>query len=222
MKDKMHEKLNELTRLQTEMNTAVLHQVEKAFECMFSFKDDEEIMAIIYNDEIIDNLEVKIDDLCFSILALQQPLAVDLRYVLTVQKIITDMERMGDEAVSFSKRALYLHSRPPVSLSGNFLKMTQHVLRMCKKAAQAFTNRDVAMARSVIQDESMVNGYFDQLHNEFIDFMLEDKKNVQSGDHLIRAARCVERIADHACNVSEDVIYMVEARNVKHVSPDEV
>lgn len=212
----MQEQMERLSRLELEMNSAVAYQVERAFEAFFSRREETELKSLMAEDARIDRLEVEIDDLCFSILALHQPLAADLRYVVTVLKVIADMERMGDEAVSFCKRALYLLSRPPVPLSGLFLQMTRHVLKMTKDAIQAFTAKDVNLARAVMVDERRVNGFFDAVHNEFIDFMLKDPRNVQAGEHLIRAARCVERIADHACNVAEDVVYLVEGRNVKH------
>ncbi len=219
MKDNLHEHLHQLSKLALQMNSTVLQQVEMSFACLFAQKGEEDIQMVFSGDQCVDQLEVVIDELCFSILALHQPLAVDLRYVITVQKTVTDMERMGDEAVSFAKRALYLLSHGTVPHSQNFLLMSQHALGMCRNAIQAITNRDVLLARQVIHDEMQVNGYFDLLHNEFIEYMLADKRNVQNGEHLIRAARCVERIADHACNVAESVIYLVEGRNVKHIKP---
>jgi len=164
----------------------------------------------------INNMENAIDEMCLKLLALRQPMAADLRFITSAMKITTDLERMGDQAVNIAERALSLNEDPQLKPYIDIPRMTEIVQSMVKDVLDAFVNRDSKLARSVCARDDLVDGLNDQVVRELLTYMLSDPKTITRAVHLMIVARCLERIADHATNIAEDVIFMVDALVIKH------
>jgi phosphate transport system protein len=164
----------------------------------------------------INKLELAIDEMCLKLLALRQPMATDLRFITSAMKITTDLERMGDQAVNISERAISLNEEPQIKPYIDIPRMAEIAQTMVKDVLDAFVNRDPKLARSVCARDDVVDGLNDQVVRELLTYMLSDSKTITRSVHLMIVARCLERIADHATNIAEDVIFMVDALVIKH------
>ena len=161
-------------------------------------------------------MENAIDEMCLKLLALRQPMAVDLRFITSAMKIITDLERMGDQAINICERAASLIEEPQLKPYIDIPRIAEIVQSMVKDVLDAFVNRDSKLARSVCERDDMVDGLNSQVHRELLTYMMSDPKTIPLAVHLMIVSRCLERIADHATNIAEDVIFMVDARVIKH------
>jgi phosphate transport system protein len=171
---------------------------------------------IVLADDAIDQIELEVDDLCLELLATQQPMAVDLRFITTGMRIGSDLERIGDLAVDIAERAIELSEQPLLKPLIDIPKMAELAEKMVHKALDAFVKRDVALARTLWDDEEKVDGYRDLVSDELTEIMTKDQSAAPRALPLILIARHLERIADHATNIAEDVVYMVEGKVVKH------
>jgi len=167
-------------------------------------------------EDRINKMELTIDDMCLKLLALRQPMATDLRFITSAMKITTDLERMGDQAVNISERALSLNQEPQIKPYIDIPRMAEIAQSMVKDVLDAFVNRDPKLARSVCARDDVVDGLNDQVVRELTTYMVSDPKTITRSVHLMIVARCLERIADHATNIAEDVIFMVDALVIKH------
>jgi phosphate transport system protein len=167
-------------------------------------------------EDRINKMELAIDDMCLKLLALRQPMATDLRFITSAMKITTDLERMGDQAVNISERALSLNQEPQIKPYIDIPRMAEIAQSMVKDVLDAFVNRDPKLARSVCARDDVVDGLNDQVVRELTTYMVSDPKTITRSVHLMIVARCLERIADHATNIAEDVIFMVDALVIKH------
>jgi len=167
-------------------------------------------------EDRINKMEIAIDEMCLKLLALRQPMAADLRFITSAMKITTDLERMGDQAVNIAERALSLNEAPQLKPYIDIPHMTEIVQSMVKDVLDAFVNRDSKLARSVCARDDLVDGLNDQVVRELLTYMMSDPKTITRAVHLMIVARCLERIADHATNIAEDVIFMVDALVIKH------
>jgi len=167
-------------------------------------------------EDRINKMELAIDDMCLKLLALRQPMATDLRFITSAMKITTDLERMGDQAVNISERALSLNQEPQIKPYLDIPRMAEIAQSMVKDVLDAFVNRDPKLARSVCARDDVVDGLNDQVVRELTTYMVSDPKTITRSVHLMIVARCLERIADHATNIAEDVIFMVDALVIKH------
>lgn len=167
-------------------------------------------------EDRINKLENAIDEMCLKLLALRQPMAADLRFITSAMKITTDLERMGDQAVNIAERALSLNEDPQLKPYIDIPRMAEIVQSMVRDVLDAFVNRDSKLARSVCERDDLVDGLNNQVVRELLTYMLEDPKTITRAVHLMIVARCLERIADHATNIAEDVIFMVDAVVIKH------
>jgi phosphate transport system protein len=167
-------------------------------------------------EDRINKMELAIDDMCLKLLALRQPMAADLRFITSAMKITTDLERMGDQAVNISERALSLNEEPQIKPYIDIPRMAEIAQSMVKDVLDAFVNRDPKLARSVCARDDVVDGLNDQVVRELLTYMVSDPKTITRSVHLMIVARCLERIADHATNIAEDVIFMVDALVIKH------
>jgi phosphate transport system protein len=167
-------------------------------------------------EETVNNLEIAIEEKCLKLLALRQPMAVDLRFITSAMKIITDLERMGDQAVNIAERAISLNQEPQLKPYIDIPRMAEIVQSMVKDVLDAFVNRDSKLARSVCERDDLVDGLNDQVFRELLTYMMSDPKTTTRAVHLMIVSRCLERIADHATNIAEDVIFMVDALVIKH------
>ena len=177
----------------------------------------EEIMA---GDEEIDRSEVYLEEECLKILALHQPVAIDLRFVIAVLKINNDLERIGDLAVNIAERALYLSSQAPVDIPFDFAGMSEKTKLMLKKSLEALVNMDTRLAHEVCASDDEVDAINKQMYVQVQEGILKNPKQIGSLIHCLSTSRHLERIADHATNIAEDVIYMVAGEIVRHKAED--
>ncbi len=167
-------------------------------------------------EDKINDMELAIDDSCLKLLALRHPMAADLRFITSAMKIITDLERMGDQAVNIAERAISLNQEPQLKPYIDIPRIAEIAQSMVKDVLDAFVNSDPKLARSVCERDDMVDGLNDQVFRELLTFMISDPQTVTRAVHLMIVCRCLERIADHATNLAEDVIFMLDARVIKH------
>lgn len=179
-------------------------------------RDSELAQKVFQMEEQINQMDLNIDEMCLKLLALRQPMAVDLRFITSAMKIVTDLERMGDQAVNIAERAISLNQEPQLKPYIDIPRMAEIIQSMVKDVLDAFVNRDSKLARSVCERDDLVDGLNDQVFRELLTYMMADPKTIRRAVHLMIVARCLERIADHATNIAEDVIFMVDALVIKH------
>lgn len=172
---------------------------------------------VIETDQRVDEMEVEVEEECLKILALHQPVAVDLRYVIAILKINNDLERIGDLATNIAKRAIYLTRHPKVAIPVDLQAMAKLVYRMVRNALDALVNYDAGLARSVCASDDEVDDYNRQMYDHIKDAIQAGRSEVLQLFQLLTVSRYLERIADQATNIAEDVIYLVEGEIVRHV-----
>ncbi len=179
-------------------------------------RDSDLAQKTFEGEDRINAMEIAIDDSCLRLLALRQPMAADLRFITSAMKIVTDLERMGDQAVNIAERAISLNQEPQLKPYIDIPKIAEITQSMVKDVLDAFVNRDPNLARSVCERDDLVDGLNDQVFRELLTYMGEDPQTITRAVHLMIVCRCLERIADHATNLAEDVIFMLDARVIKH------
>jgi len=179
-------------------------------------RDSQLAQKTLEGEDRINKLEITIEDMCLKLLALRQPMAADLRFITAAMKIITDLERMGDQAVNIAERSITLMQEPQLKPYIDIPRMAEIAQSMVKDVLDAFVNRDSKLARSVCERDDLVDGLNDQVFRELLTYMISDPKTITRAVHLMIVCRCLERIADHATNIAEDVIFMVDALVIKH------
>ena len=178
-------------------------------------RDHDLALRVKEEDDVIDKCEVEIDDLAILLLT-KAPLATNLRLVTVAMKISQDLERIGDEATKIAKRARDLAQEPPVKLRLDLARMARLALEMLKTALDAFVNRDPAAARLIIPRDKEVDAMNKQIHTALVQHMVDNPDTISRCLHWIVAAKSLERIADHATNIAEDVVYLCEAQDIRH------
>jgi len=178
-------------------------------------RDIDLALRVKENDRAIDQFEVEIDDLVIQLLT-RAPLASNLRLVTIAMKISQDLERVGDEATKIAKRARDLSQEPPVKIVLDLPRMASLALDMLKDALDAFVNRDSTAARAIIPRDKEVDALNKQIHNALAQYMVEHTDTIGRCLHLMVVSKSLERIADHATNVAEDVVYLCEAQDIRH------
>jgi phosphate transport system protein len=207
--------LDELKESLLKMATLVEETLRDAIKALVE-RDSDLIQKTMAQEDKINRMENAIDEMCLKLLALRQPMAVDLRFITSAMKIVTDLERMGDQAINICERAASLNQEPQIKPYIDIPRMAEIVQSMVKDVLDAFVNRNSALARSVCERDDIVDGLNDQVHRELLTYMISDPRTITRAVHLMIVSRCLERIADHATNVAEDVIFMVDARVIKH------
>jgi phosphate transport system protein len=167
-------------------------------------------------DEPINLLHIEIDNRCFTLLALHQPMATDLRAIVASAKINTDLERVGDLAVNIAQAAKRYNNHPPVKRLVDIPQMGEIAQGMLRDALDAFVRRDTELARRVLNEDDRLDALKTKVFRELLNYMLKDPATVEPSLDLILISRHLERIGDHATNVAEDVIFMVSALDVRH------
>ena len=185
-------------------------------------RDAEIARQVIASDDAINMLEIEIDEVCLRTMARYQPEAKDLRFLAMALKINNDLERMGDQAVNIAERTLELLKEPLLKPLIDIPRMAEVAQQMVKDSLDAFVRHDVELAKAVCQRDDEVDKYDDQIFRELLTYMMEDHKVITRSVNLILVSRHLERIADHATNIAEDVIYLTEGRNIKHHVQDRV
>lgn len=193
----------------------VEEMVDQAMKALIN-ADAELANKLIKADREINQLEKEIDELCFNILALRQPTASDLRFIITSLKIIIDLERMGDLGVNIAERALDLLKEPPLKPYLHLPVLAQMSQKMMKDALDAFVTRDANLAQSVLVQDDPVDDLTKEIFDELLDLMKQDPQNVSRAVRLSYVAKYLERLADHATNVAEMVLFMLRGEDVRH------
>jgi phosphate transport system protein len=179
-------------------------------------RDRERIAEVIGGDQAVNALHLEIDDRCFKLLALHQPMAIDLRMIVAALKINTDLERVGDLAVNIGEATERYLGHVPVKPLIDLPRMGDMAQAMLHDALDAFVSRNVDNAQAVLAQDDMLDALKDQIFRELLTYMLGNTRTIEPGIELILIARHLERIGDHATNIAEDVIFIVEARDVRH------
>ncbi|HXI39546.1 MAG TPA: phosphate signaling complex protein PhoU [Bryobacteraceae bacterium] len=214
------EELEELQARLLEMGTLVESAIHHAVLALVE-RNVDLAHQVLRNEDRINHLEVEIDELAVRLLALQQPMARDLRFITAAIKINTDLERMGDLAVNIVERASALIQRPQVKPMIDIPRMAQTVESMVRKSLDAFVKREPDLARSVLLSDDTVDRLKDEIHDVLVSFMQKDPSVIPQAIDLILVARHLERIADHATNIAEDTLFLVKGVDVRHhLEPD--
>lgn len=220
MQRHFHEELELVKDKTLKLGSLVETMVERAVASLVD-RDSRLADEVIASDQKVDVLDVEIDEDCLRLLALHQPAAKDLRFITTAMKITTDLERMADQAVNICERAIELNEEPQLKPYIDIPIMSQLSQKMMREALDAFVRRDAELARQVIPEDNKVDALKDQIFRELLTFMMEDPRTIPRAIRLILVSRHLERIADHATNIAEMVVFLVEGKNIRHVPPPE-
>jgi phosphate transport system protein len=212
------EELEALQGRLLEMGGLAEERVRAAVQGLVS-RDPALVEKVLHGDEPINQLHIEVDNRCFRLLALHQPMATDLRAIVAAVKINTDLERVGDLAVNIAEAANRYISHPPVKKLIDIPSMGQIAQAMLRDALDAFVKRDTELAHQVLNEDDRLDGLKTQVFRELLTYMLTDPGTIEAGLDLILVSRHLERIGDHATNIAEDVIFMVSALDVRHHPP---
>ena len=179
-------------------------------------RDGKALAEVIGGDEAVNALHIEIDERAFTLLALHQPMAVDLRAIVAAIKINTDLERVGDHSVNSAEAAERYLQHPPVKPLIDIPRMATIARGMLHDAIDAFVSRDTRLAQNVLDRDDELDGLKMQVFRELLTFMLQDADTIEPSLDLILVSRHLERVGDHATNIAEDVIFIVSARDVRH------
>jgi len=215
MQRHFHEELAALKQTLLTMGGLVEDQIHRVMRALIE-RDDALAQEVIDRDRRVNTLDVEVDEKCVELLALHQPAAGDLRFITTAMKIVTDLERIGDQAVNIAQRAIELNREPQLKPYIDLPRMAEKAARMVKESLDAFVNRDTALARQVCAEDEAVDALKEQVFRELLTFMMEDARTIPRAIRLILISRFLERVADHATNIAEMVVYLVEGKMVRH------
>jgi len=215
MERRLDQDLDRVRQSLLKMGGLVEGMIAQATQALLE-RDTPLCQRVIAGDREVDQLEVEIDEICHRILGRKQPTAIDLRFLVAVMKINNDLERMGDSAVNIAQSVEQLNEQPPLKPYIDLPHLSELVQAMVRKSLDAFVRRDAALATEVCRSDDAVDGLYKQLFRELLTYMIEDPKTVSRALHLLLISRNMERIADHATNIAEDVIYYVEGRDIRH------
>jgi len=198
------------------MGGLVEDQIQKAVNSLVE-RDSPLAETIIERDHEVNRLDVEIDDVCIRLLALHQPAARDLRFITTALKITTDLERIGDMAVNICERALELNTEPRLKPYIDIPRMAQTSERMIRESLDAFVREDTNLALKVCKDDQEVDDLNSQIFRETISFMIEDPHTINRAMKISSISKYLERIADHATNIAEMVVFLVKGKSIRHM-----
>ena len=210
----------QLKGMLAEMATLASSMVSDSIKALVD-RDSELAEKVIEKDEHLDQLDVDIDEHCIRMLALYEPKAVDLRYIITATRIIIDLERVGDHCVSICRDVLKLNNVPQLKPYIDLPKMASDAIKMINDSLQAFFDGDTKLAFDVIRKDTEVDQLNDQVMRELLTYSMENVKTLQTVLALMNVSRRIERVADHATNVAEMVYYMVEGKIIRHTYLEE-
>lgn len=200
------------------MGSLVESQIEGSIKALVD-RDADLASQIIERDTLVNSLDVEIDENCIRLLALQAPAARDLRFVTTAMKISTELERMSDISENISERVIELNEEPQLKPYIDIPRMANWTMMMVRECLDAFVRSDATLARKVCADDDFVDNLTHQLFRELLSFMIENPATITRAIRLTFIGKSLERIADHATNIAELVIYMVEGKIIRHTIP---
>ena len=209
------EELQQLKTRLLEMGGLAEDRVRSIVEALVE-RDADVVERVLGGDGPINQLHIEIDKRCFKLLALHQPMAVDLRAIVSAVKINTDLERVGDMAINIAEAVKRYMRHPPVKELIDIPRMADIAQRMLRDALDAYVRRDVTLAQAVLDADDALDALKTQVFRELLTYMLQNPSTIEPSLDLILISRHLERIGDHATNIAEDVIFMVSARDVRH------
>jgi len=212
------EELAELKAKLVRMAGLAEDQIDKALAALLN-RDSAQARQVIERDHQVNALDVEIDEECIRLLALHQPAARDLRLVTTAMKISTELERISDLAENICERTIELNEEPQLKPYIDIPRMGNSARMMVKESIDAFVKDDAALARKVLTDDDLVDDLMEQVFRELLSYMIEDPHTISRAIRLSFIAKYLERVADHATNIAELVVYLVEGKIIRHTSP---
>ncbi len=213
--DKFHRELTDLKTSLLELARLARDAIQHSVTA-FATADAELARQVIRGDAAVNSLEETIDAECVRIIALYQPVAIDLRQVMAVDHIIAELERIGDQATNIAEETMALEQTPPRPFHPELPQMAKDVQKMLRQSLQAFLTQDTALARQICKDDTLVDDLDQTITQELLRDMATRRKGVSSGQSQINVVRNLERVGDHATNIAEQVVYMVEGESVRH------
>ena len=219
MERHFHEQLDTLRKQLIEMAAAVEESIAGAIQALVK-RDDSLAEHVIQSDDLINQMEIEIDKNCLKLLALQQPMAIDLRFISSAMKINNDLERMGDHAVNVAQRAKMLNCQPQLKPYINIPRMAELAQGMLRESIDSFIKGNVPLAKDICKRDDEVDILDDQLFRELITYMMSDSKNIPKAINYVLISKNLERIADLSTNIAEEVVFIYQARNIKHHSEE--
>ncbi|MGH7899115.1 MAG: phosphate signaling complex protein PhoU [Candidatus Binatia bacterium] len=216
------DELQSLQQLLLRMGGLVEQQIARAIESLVE-RDSDLAREVILGDREVNQLDILVDEECLKLIALHQPAASDLRFVTTALKVNTDLERIGDMAVNICERALELNEEPMLKPYIDIPRMAKDAQHMVRTSLDAFVRRDTDLAQEVIEDDDGVDALAHQIFRELLSYMVEEPKTISRAMRIVLISRYLERIADHATNIAEMVVFMVDGKMIRHAAalPDE-
>ena len=212
----LREKMVELKETLISQANIVEKMIEKSMKCLIS-KDKEVLNEIMEVEEnVVNTLENKIDQICTNLIALYHPEAKDLRIIMMIAKMTSDLERMADCAVNIAESVMYLMDKPLVKPYIDLPRMSDETIRMVKDSISSFINEEANLAKSVCERDNIVDDLGDQILRELITFMISDPTTIERALHLLRISSNLEKIADSSTNISEESIYVAKGKIIKH------
>lgn len=202
-----HTELKELENEMLKMGSVVGESISKSIEALMN-KDIELADEVIEEDDIIDNYELDIDEKCTRLIALQQPVAIDLRKILVISKLVTDLERIGDNASNIAYKVKAIGNQPLIKEMQDLPKMRDIVVQRLRESLEAFVDMDVEKAREVADRDEKVDLLDEQINSELLHVMENNSSTIEQGTSLIFISRFLERIGDHSTNICERTVYM--------------
>jgi phosphate transport system protein len=210
--------LNEIREKLLEMGGKVELMINNSMKSLVE-RDSELAERTITFDHEINHLEVEIDEKCIQVLATRQPTARDLRFLTLALKIVTDLERIGDQCAAVARRAVELNREPPLKPYIDLPRMAHWASVMVKESLDAFVRGDAELALKVCKDDPFVDDLNEQIQRELLTFMMEEPDTISRSIKINYISKCFERIADHATNIAEMVIFMVKGKDIRHTTP---
>jgi phosphate transport system protein len=211
----LQKEIEKLKKKLLTLSTYVEENVQRAVKSVEE-RNAKSAACVIEKDVVIDQMEIDVEEECLKILALHQPVAVDLRFLVAVLKINNDLERIGDLAVNIAERVEFLVKQPKVDIPFDFEGMSKKVQHMLTLSLDAVVNVDPALARQVLKMDDLVDEINRQMYDQVYDGIRRDPESTKCLMQLLSVSRQLERIADHATNIAEDVIYMIEGEIMRH------
>lgn len=221
MSRKFDEQLSTLKSHVLEMGGLTQKMVQDSMQALVD-RDEGRIRAVLEAEDKVDSLQLAIDDEAVRLMAIQSPVAQDLRFILMVVRINTELERVGDLCVNLCENVQLLLTEPPLKPLIDLPKMAETVSQMLRDSLEAFTKSSVEKALGVIKTDDEVDALNDQIFRELLTYMISDTKSITRSLSLILVSRNLERIGDHATNIAEEVVYVVKGEDIRHTdSPEE-
>lgn len=215
----LEKELERLKKLIYSLSARVDENLELAVKSILD-NDVELAMKVIDDDKVIDDMEVEVEEECLKALALYQPVAIDLRFIIAVMKMNNDLERIGDLAADIAKNGIAINKAAKPKIPLDLHQMTYLVKTIVRKSLDALVNIDTYLAREVIKDDEEINAMKAEMKDEILTALKRDPDHAEPLITLLAITSRLERIGDHACNIAEDVIYMVESDIVRHQSAE--